>query len=58
MKVVYAARGFLSQNCFAKNSSDFEEIPHGCMDAAAEDSRLGSFAQHRFGSAESKIPPC
>jgi hypothetical protein len=56
MKVVYAARGFLRQNGFG-NCSVGKGIPHGCMDAAREDSRLDRFPQHRPGSAESKISP-
>ena len=48
--------GFPGPNCFSTNSSGWKRIPYGCMDAAAEDSRVNQFAQHRFEPTEPKLP--
>ena len=53
--MVYAVKGFPDPSCFSANSSGWKQIPHGCMDAAAEDSRVDQFAQRRFGPAEPKL---
>ena len=54
--MVYVVRGFPGPNYFSTKSSGWKRIPHGCMDAAAEDSRVNQFAQHRFGPTEPKLP--